>query len=107
MRHLFALTTAFALFSVFVAKSVLAAPLFSTDTDIFLGQKRGSGRVWTNAYFGDTRLKPVEEDRLHPHFFGLQLGFDAAKSHGIYSTYFFNVNQSKMRFDGDPSTIDN
>ena len=109
MRHIFALITVLALFSV-TAESTLAAPLFSADADIVLGQKRWTGkggRVWTNVYFGDTTLKPVGEDKLRPHFNGFQLGFDVAKSPGMYSTYFFNANENKVKFDGNPSTIDN
>jgi len=91
-------------------------PIFSTDVDLFLGQKSrrgsGGGRVWANLYYGDTTLKPKEGGRIDPNFYGFQIGFDIAKSHGVYSTFFVNANQSKTKFsrdilDGGSSTIDN
>ncbi|MCL2005206.1 MAG: autotransporter outer membrane beta-barrel domain-containing protein [Planctomycetaceae bacterium] len=86
-------------------------PLFSTDADVFLGQKTrrisGGGRVWSNLYYGDTRLKPKGEDLIKPSFYGIQLGYDANKSHGVYSSYFFNVNQSKVDTSDFSSVIDN
>jgi hypothetical protein len=88
--------------------------IFSTDMDIFLGQKRrrhsgggGGGRVWANLYYGDTKLKPKEGGTIKPDFYGFQLGFDVAKRHGVYSTFFANVNQSKTKFGGTTSKIDN
>jgi hypothetical protein len=83
-------------------------PMFTTDVDIYLGQKRrGGGRVWGNFYYGDTTLKPTEDYKIRPSFYGVQLGFDVKKSHGVYSTYFINLNQSKIKFGGASSTIDN
>ena len=86
-------------------------PMFSVDVDTFLGQntrrRSGGGRVWTNLYYGGTTLKPKQEDKIHPTLYGVQLGLDVQKAHGVYSTCFFNFNQSKTRFDGNPSTIDN
>ena len=105
--------TVFVLLAVFTTGNALAVPLFSVDTDIYLGQKYrrnsygGGGRVWGNAYFGDTTLRPVAEEKLRPHFIGMQLGFDVAKTPGVYSSYSLNVNQSKIKFAGDSSTIDN
>ena len=88
--------------------ALFSAPV---DVDLFLGQykrrRSSGGRVWGNVYYGDTTLKPKEEDKLHPSFYGIQLGIDVPKSHGIFSTYFLNINQSNMRFDGDSSTINN
>ena len=90
-------------------------PVFSADVDLFLGQtkrrRNGGGRVWANAYYGDTTLKPKEGGRIDPSFYGFQAGFDLTKSHGIYSTYFINVNQSKVKFGkqfgGGSSEINN
>ena len=86
-------------------------PLFSTDLDVFLGQytrrRGGGGRAWTNLYYGDTRLKPKDEDRINPSFYGLQVGFDIKRPRGIDSTFFFNINQSKTGFSEGRSTIDN
>ena len=127
MRYFFAFIAVFALCSVRMTESVSAAPqeweseradfsllpdqpIFSLDTDVFLGQKKrrrgGGGRVWANLYYGDTTLKPKEEERREPQFYGFQLGFDVAKSRGVYSTFFFNVNQSKMDVAGAYPTID-
>jgi len=128
MRHIFALITVCVLLSVLTADEVSAAPLelgekntefsllpdqpiFSTDVDIFLGQKKrrrtGGGRVWTNLYYADTTLKPKEGYKIDPNLYGFQLGFDVAKSRGVYSTFFVNINQSKMNFVGASSKIDN
>lgn len=119
MKHIFALLTVFALLSVFTTDDVAAAPpesvgseaMFSTNVDMFLGQttrrRSGGGRVWSNLYYGDSVLKPKEADKIHPDFYGVQVGFDITKSHGTYSTYFLNVNQTRTKFDGDSSTIDN
>jgi len=90
-------------------------PMFSTDVDIFRGQKRrrtsNSGRVWANTYYGDTTLRPKEGGKINPSLYGFQLGCDVAKSHGFFSTFFFNVNQSKLKFShqygGGSSKIDN
>ena len=91
-------------------------PIFSTDVDLFLGQKSrrcsGGGRVWANIYYGDATLKPKEGGQIDPNFYGFHVGFDIAKSHGMYSTFFVNANQSKAKFsrsilDGGSSTIDN
>jgi len=128
MRHIFTFIAVFALFSVLMTDNTSAVPLesddweldcsllsdrpiFSTDVDLFLGQykrrRSGGGRVWTNLYYGDTTLKPKEMGKIHPNFYGFQLGFDVAKSHGVYSTFFANANQSKTKFDGADSKIDN
>ena len=124
MRHVFVFLTVFALISVLSADEVPAAPLesvgnkadfsllperpiFSVDTDIYLGQKRGGGRVWANCYYGDTTLKPTEGYKIQPDFYGLQLGFDLAKGRGVYSSYFLNLNHSKTKFGGASSDIDN
>jgi len=123
----------FALFSVLTASGLCAAPLdtrgllaapfpalgesppgffsASADVDLYLGQRArrhsGGGRVWTNLYYGDTRLKPKDGDKMNPSFYGIQLGFDTKKTHGVHSTCFLNVNQSKTDFSGGSSTIDN
>ncbi|MDR0326754.1 MAG: autotransporter outer membrane beta-barrel domain-containing protein [Planctomycetaceae bacterium] len=130
MSRIFTFFAVFALFSVLTAEKVSATslesddgkentslfpdrPVFSTDVDTFLGQSRrrrgggGGGRVWSNLYYGDTTLKPKESEKTNPRFYGLQLGFDVAKSHGIYSTFFLHVNQSKTKFAGNSSSIDN
>ena len=113
MRHLFVFITIFVLFFVLTAESTSAAPLFAVDTDIYLGQQSrrnscgGGGRIWANVYFGDTTLKPVAEEKIRPHFIGFQLGLDIAKYNGVYSTFFININQTKTKFDGDSSKIDN
>ena len=80
----------------------------SADVDVFLGQnrRRAGGRVWTNIYYGDTRLRPRDMGRIKPSFYGIQLGFDLDQPNGVHS-YFFNLNQSKTRFSGGNSTIDN
>ena len=130
MRYIFASVAVF-LFFVLTVGEVSAAPLgstgkeadfsllptqpiFSTDVDIFLGQKRrrgGGGRVWANTYYADTTLKPVQGGRIDPRLYGFQVGFDLAQSHGVYSTFFLNVNQSKIKFgeefDGGSSKADN
>jgi len=90
-------------------------PLFSADVDLYLGQKRrrtsSSGRVWANAYYGGTTLKPKEGGKIMPNLYGLQLGCDVAHSHGIFSTFFLNINESKIKFRNPygsaSSTIDN
>jgi len=85
-------------------------PIFSNDVDVFLGQKRrksGNGRVWANAYYGDTTLKPKEGGKIDPSLYGFQVGFDLARSHGVFSTFFLNINQSKVKFGeqfGDASS---
>jgi hypothetical protein len=128
MRLIFAFTAIFALFFVLTAESVAAAssaadgtaaecsslperPLFSADADLFLGQKKrrysGGGRVWANLYYGDTTLKPTEGYKIKPNFYGLQVGFDVAQSHGQYSTFFLNVNESKINVGGGSFGIDN
>ena len=77
-------------------------PMFSADVDVYRGQKRrqriSSGRVWANAYYGDTTLKPKEGGKIDPSLYGLQVGFDLARSHGLFSTFFLNINQSKVKF---------
>jgi len=119
MPHIFAFLTVFVLFAVLTAEKVSAAPsesvgseaMFSTGVDMFLGQntrrRGGGGRVWSNLYYGDTTLKPKEEDKINPDFYGVQVGFDLAQSHGTYSTFFLNVNQTRTKFEEDPSTINN
>ena len=126
MSLIFAFITVFALFSVLTTNAVSAAPLdtqelrsatspafftASADLDLYLGQKTrrrgGGGRVWSNLYYGDTRLKPKDDDKINPSFYGIQLGFDVKKSHGVHTTCFINVNQSRTTFSGDSSTIDN
>ena len=132
MRHIVAFIAVFVLFSVLTSDVVSAAPLewdvketvlslppsffsdqlaFSTDVDIFLGQKKrrrnGGGRVWSNLYYADTTLKPKEGGKIQPDVYGFQVGFDVAKSHGVHSTFFANVNQSKINFSGVSSKIDN
>ncbi len=72
---------------------------FSTNTDLFLGQKkrrRGSGgRAWGNFYYGATSLEPKDFDcKIKPDLFGVQFGFDVVNSHGVYSTFYGNYNQS-------------
>ena len=80
---------------------------FSADTEFFLGQKRVGGRIWTNFYYGDTTLKPKEGYKFNPNFDGFQAGFDLPMLSG-YSTYFFNINQSKIKLaPGVSSGIDN
>ena len=136
MRYVFACLTVL-LFCVLSASQVSAAPLesvgqeadfsllpnrpmFSTefsaaDVDVFLGQTKrrrtGGGRAWANAYYADTTLKPKEGGKIDPSLYGFQVGFDLAKSHGNFSTFFFNINQSKVkfgeRFGGGSSTTDN
>ena len=131
MKRVFAFTAVF-LFCILTTDEVLAAPLespsniadfsllptqpmFSADVDIYLGQKRrrqsGGGRAWANAYYGDTSLKPKERGKMNPSLYGLQIGFDLTKSHGVFSTFFLNINQSKVKFGepfgGGSSTVDN
>lgn len=128
MRPIFAFLSVFALFFLLTAERISASllesenntadfsalpdrPTFSTDVDIFLGQKTrrrsGGGRVWSNLYYGGGTLNPKREDKIQPHFYGVQVGLDLAGKHGVYSTCFANANQSKMKFDGDSSTTDN
>jgi hypothetical protein len=124
MSRVFALIAIFALFSVLTTGEISAAPLeadfsllsdqplFSAEVDTFLGQKDrrhgGGGRVWSNLYYGDSTIKPRNEDKIDPVFYGVQLGFDLAGRHGVYSTFFANVNQSKTKIGGeDYSTVDN
>ncbi|MDR3197919.1 MAG: autotransporter outer membrane beta-barrel domain-containing protein [Planctomycetaceae bacterium] len=78
-------------------------PLFSADTDFWLGQKqrrRGNGgRVWANLYYGDTTLKPKDTNsKIKPDLYGFQLGLDVIQSHGVYNTFFGNFNQSKIKY---------
>ena len=92
-------------------RSAVPGRIFSTNVDIFLGQKSrrrtGGGRAWANVYYGDTTLKPKEADKIRPDFYGAQVGFDIVKRRGTYSTLFFNLNQSKTGFDDGTSKIDN
>jgi hypothetical protein len=109
----------FALFSVPLPERTEAAqperPLFgadfaaAADFDGFLGQNRriSAGRAWSNFYYGNTALKPKDHGNVYPNFYGVQVGVDLAKSHGIYSTCFFNANQSRMEVDDERSIIDN
>jgi len=122
MRPIFVFFTVFTLFSVLSAREISAMPpeaelvllpdrpMFSADVDIFLGQKTrrrtGGGRVWANLYYGWTTLKPKEQDKIQPLFYGAQVGFDIVKGRTNYSTFFANVNQSKTKFDDNTSTID-
>ena len=90
-------------------------PTFSAETEIFLGQKQrrrsGGGRAWANTYYGDTTLKPKGGGKIDPSLYGLQIGLDLVTAHGMFSTFFFNINQSKVKFGdsfgGGSSTIDN
>jgi len=133
MSRLFPFITVFALFAVLAASELSAAPpdfrglrsapssalwesspvLFSAsaDTELYLGQKRrrrgGGGRLWSNLYYGDTTLKPKNQDTVHPNFYGLQLGLDIPRGGGIYSRCFLGINQSKIKFAEATSTIDN
>lgn len=94
-------------FAVLLAGSGLFAEpftghFFSTDTDFYLGQKRrnlgGGGRVWTNLYYGMTALKPRDTGyKIKPDAYGLQLGFDVVQTHGVYTTFFGNVQRSSGR----------
>jgi len=128
MKSIFASIAAF-LFCVLTAGEVSAAPLesignevdfsllpnqpmFSTDVDFFLGQqRRRRGSIWANVYYGDTTLKPKEGGRIDPRFYGFQVGLDLGRSHGAFSTFFLNVNQSRIKFSenfgGGSSKIDN
>ena len=126
MRPIVSVTAVFALVSVLLAVNTPAAPLawednktafssspdrpiFSSDMDIYLGQRRrfgDNGRIWSNAYYGGTTIKPSGGGKIRPNFYGLQLGIDRAKLLG-YSTFFLNVNQSKINFGSDSSKIDN
>jgi len=130
MRHIFAFIVVFS-FYVQTADEVSATPLESVDTgadfsllsnqpifsaevDVFLGQtsrRRIGGRVWANAYYADTTLKPKGGGKIGPDLYGFQVGADLVRSHGIYSTFFLNVHNSKVKFDekfgGGSSTIDN
>ena len=138
MRRIFVPFTVFVLSAVLMAGEVFAVPLeweslapftlalssergdapsiFSTDDDIFLGQKRrrrgggsrgGGGGVWAYLYYGDTTLKPKDWDKIKPNFYGFQVGLDFNKSRGSYSSLFFNLNKSKTDFGGPTSKIDN
>jgi len=120
MRSRFVFITVFVLLFVLTAEgraevsalwSMPQRPIFSTDTDFFLGQKkrgyRAGGRIWTNFYYGDTTLKPTEGGKIRPDFYGFQIGLDLEKSRGIYTTYFLNINQSNTDFGGADSDINN
>jgi len=130
MRHVFAFIVVFS-FYVQMADEVSAVPLdsidqgadfsllpnqpmFVADVDVFLGQKnrrRSGNRVWANAYYADTTLKPQGGGKIDPALYGFQIGADIVKSHGTYSTFFLNVNKSKVKFGesfgGGSSSIDN
>jgi hypothetical protein len=80
-------------------------PFFSADVDCYLGQKRrqrgSGGRIWANLYYGNTTLEPKGvKSKIKPDFFGLQVGLDVVQSHGVYNTFFCNVNQSKIKYPG-------
>lgn len=80
-------------------KDSLEDPLFSADTDLYLGQRNrrsgGGGRIWGNFYYGATTLKPKDAGyKIKPDFYGVQFGFDVVRSHGIYATFFANFNKS-------------
>ena|GEM_PF-1565520 len=82
------------------------------SADVYLGQyhrtRLGSGRIWTNLYYGDTKLTPKDQsENIRPDFYGIQLGLDFKQSHGVYSTYFINVNQSKTDAPEWSAVIDN
>ncbi|MCL2710170.1 MAG: autotransporter outer membrane beta-barrel domain-containing protein [Planctomycetaceae bacterium] len=131
MRHVFAFIVV-TLLCVLAADAVLAAPpeppeykadfsllpnqpIFSADLDLYLGQKRrrtsGSGRVWANAYYGGSTLKPKEGGKILPNLYGLQLGCDVAHAYDVFSTFFLNINESKIKFRSPngsvSSTVDN
>lgn len=81
-------------------------PVFSIDTDIFLGQ-RSSVRIWSNLYCGTTTLQPKEGGEIQPDYLGIQLGLDLPKSGGLYSTFFFNAHKTEIDFQGSSSTVNN
>ena len=136
MKPVFVFIPVFVLFAVMTADRVSAAPMDSSpalwelspasfsasaDVDLYLapryraqeyraqGYRRRSvgGRIWSNIYYGDTTLKPKNQGKIAPHFYGLQLGLDLAKGGPVYASYFFNLNQSETKFPGATSTIDN
>ena len=116
MRFLVCLSTVFVLTAEGFAEipalwSMPERPVFSTDIDLFLGQKKrgcsGGGRVWSNIYYGSTTLKPKAGWKIKPDFYGFQIGVDLEKSRGIYTTYFLNINQSNTDFGGASSDINN
>ena len=81
-------------------------PYFSVEIDTFdtyLGQRRrrrgDGGRVWTNLYYGMTKLEPKDARYdIKPDIYGVQLGFDIVQEHGVYSSFFGNFNQSDIDF---------
>lgn len=93
----------------FWEQSFFDRPFFSTDIDCCLGQKyrrRGSGgRIWANLYYGDTALEPKgTESRIKPNLYGLQIGLDVIQTHGVYNTFFGNINQSKTKYPNQQNT---
>ncbi|MDR3182605.1 MAG: autotransporter outer membrane beta-barrel domain-containing protein [Planctomycetaceae bacterium] len=85
--------------------------MFSADTDLYLGQKKrrrgNGGRVWANLYYADTTLHPKDTAKISPETYGVQIGFDAVKRHGIYSTFFTNIQQNKIASQMIDSKVEN
>ncbi|MDR1923845.1 MAG: autotransporter outer membrane beta-barrel domain-containing protein, partial [Planctomycetaceae bacterium] len=80
-------------------------------SDVILAQAwRGRGGcLWGNLYYSDTVLKPKDSSwKTKPDSYGLQVGIDVLTDHEVYSTFVFNVNQSKTKIGNHAkSTIDN
>ncbi|MDR0870292.1 MAG: autotransporter outer membrane beta-barrel domain-containing protein [Planctomycetaceae bacterium] len=93
-----------------ISSTVFSAEHFFTlDNDYYLGQKQrhlgSGGRLWTNLYYDITTLKPKDAGyKIKPDAYGLQLGFDVVQSHGVYTTFFGNIQKSDQKF-GDAAKI--
>jgi outer membrane autotransporter protein len=105
--------------AIFPSPTIFSAELLPNEydstgfypADLYLGQKkrrRGSGgRAWANLYYADTTLHPRDTAKISPDTYGVQVGFDAVKQHGIYSTFFANIQQSEIACQGADSKIEN
>jgi outer membrane autotransporter protein len=86
-------------------------PMFSVDTDLYLGQKKrrrgNGGRVWANLYYAGTVLHPRDTAKISPETYGVQIGFDAVRQHGIYSTFFANIQQNNIESSIFDSKVEN
>jgi hypothetical protein len=74
----------------------------ATDLETFLAQssRNSGGCVWSNLYYANTTLKPKNSGvKIKPDNYGIQIGIDVLTDHEVYSSFFFNVNESKIKFN--------
>ncbi|MDR2761097.1 MAG: autotransporter outer membrane beta-barrel domain-containing protein [Planctomycetaceae bacterium] len=83
----------------------------AADLEMFLAQsyRNRGGCLWSNLYYANTTLKPKNSGiKIKPDNFGIQVGVDVLTDHEVYSSFFANVNESKVKFSNlSKSTNDN